>query len=186
MKCRGIWPHVFFAILVVVFVLLNSFNLKQDETVQSLKIEDQAVFAKETVKVSRIVDGDTIKVLMKNNEYAVRLIGVDAPETVDPRKPIQCFGKEASDKVREVLANKAIVLESDSTQGNRDEYGRLLRYVFVDGLNFNEFMIREGYAHEYTYQNNDYKYVEEFKNAQRQAKKGKKGLWSDGACNLAN
>jgi len=134
-------------------------------------------------KVTRIVDGDTIKVLIQDKEDTVRLIGIDAPETIDPRTSVQCFGKEASIKAKAVLDGKTVVLESDSTQGERDKYGRLLRYVFLDGLNFNKLMVSEGYAHEYTYQSKPYKYTEEFINAQKQARESKKGLWADGACN---
>ena len=139
--------------------------------------------ANETLaKVTRVADGDTIKVLIDNKEDTVRLIGIDAPETVDPRKPIQCFGKAASDKAKQILTGKVVVLEFDSTQGERDKYGRLLRYVFLDGLNFNKLMISEGYAHEYTYQSKPYKYTEEFINAQKQARENKKGLWADNVC----
>ena len=99
-------------------------------------------------KVTRVVDGDTIKVVINNKEESVRLIGIDAPETVDPRKPVQCFGNEASDRAKLILTNQLVRLESDVTQGNRDKYGRLLRFVFLqDGTNFNKLMVSEGYAH---------------------------------------
>ena len=132
-----------------------------------------------TVLVTRVVDGDTIEVSLNGKKEMVRLIGIDAPETVDPRKTIECFGKEASEKTKEILNGKIITLESDPTQGNRDKYGRLLRYVFINELNINKLMISEGFAHEYTYQSNPYKYQSEFENAQKQAKKSRVGLWSE-------
>ena len=136
---------------------------------------------KSLAKVLRVVDGDTIKVLVNNKEDTLRLIGIDAPETVDPKKTVQCFGKEASNKAKEVIAGKTITLESDPTQGDRDEYGRLLRYVFLeDGTNFNELMISEGYAHEYTFKGNPYKYQSEFIQAEKKAREENKGLW--GSC----
>ena len=131
-----------------------------------------------TTTVSRVIDGDTIEVNLNGKLEKVRLIGIDSPEIVDPRKPIQCFAKEASDKAKSLLTNQIIRLESDVSQGERDKYGRLLRYVFLNDNNFNKLMISEGFAHEYTY-NIPYKYQKEFKNAESQARENKKGLWSD-------
>lgn len=133
-------------------------------------------------KVLTVIDGDTVDIEIDGKKETVRLIGMDSPETVDPRKPVQCFGKEASDKAKETLTGKMVSLESDPTQGERDKYNRLLRYIFLeDGTNFNKLMISEGYAHEYTYQT-PYKYQEEFKKAQKEAEDNKRGLWADNAC----
>ncbi|MDP3988153.1 MAG: thermonuclease family protein [Candidatus Levybacteria bacterium] len=134
------------------------------------------------VKVVKVIDGDTNNVQLACKKETVRLIGIDSPETVNPRKPVQCFGKQASDKAKEVLSGKTITLESDPTQGERDKYKRLLRYVFLqDGTNFNQLMIAEGFAHEYTYRTS-YKYQKEFKGTQKKAQESKKGLWADNAC----
>lgn len=134
-------------------------------------------------KVIKIVDGDTIKVNIDGKNENVRLIGINSPEVNDPRKPVECFGKEASNKAKEILTDKSVKLENDPTQGDRDKYKRLLRYVFLeDGTSFNKLMIEEGYAYEYTY-NIPYKYKEEFKKAQKQAEDNKKGLWADNVCN---
>lgn len=133
-------------------------------------------------RVSSVIDGDTIQVVIDGEKETLRLIGIDTPETVDPRKPVQCFGKEASAKAKALLSGKSVRLESDPTQGERDKYQRLLRYVFLeDGANFNKLMINEGYAHEYTY-NIPYKYQSEFKQAQKEAEENKRGLWADDAC----
>jgi len=167
-KFKWIWLLIFFVILVGVFVFISPPQIK-----------NLAPVLRETAKVSRVIDGDTIKVLINNKGDTVRLIGIDAPETVDPKKPVQCFGKEASAKAKEILTDKTIILESDPTQGERDMYGRLLRYVFLeDGTNFDELMISQGFAREYTYKNNIYKYTEKFRNAQKLAKENKEGLWS--------
>ena len=132
--------------------------------------------------VAKVVDGDTIDVLVGGEKVRVRLIGLDTPEIVDPRKPVQCFGKEASDKAKEILSDKFVRLELDPSQDTYDKYHRLLAYVFLpDGTNFDELMIAEGYGHEYTY-NFPYKYQKEFKAAEQSAREQKKGLWADGVC----
>ncbi len=182
-RYKKVLPHVSFAILVVVFVLLNNFSSKDNSKVLQLSPKNaQNPQMQEKVRVTKIVDGDTVKVLINNKEEAVRLIGIDAPETMDPRKTIECFGKEAGDKAKEILTGKTVTLESDPTQGDRDKYGRLLRYVFLDNLNFNELMVSEGYAHEYTYQSNPYKYQLKFIEAEKKASENKEGLWADNAC----
>lgn len=132
--------------------------------------------------VTKVVDGDTIHVLLDGKNQTIRLIGLDTPEVVDPRKTVQCFGKEASARAKELLTGKLVRLENDPTQGDTDKYKRLLRYVFMeDGTNFNKKMIEDGYGHEYTY-NLPYKYMEEFKQAEKDARIHKRGLWADNAC----
>jgi len=132
--------------------------------------------------VVRVIDGDTIDVETEDGVQRVRLIGIDTPETVDPRKPVQCFGKEASAKAKELLEGEKVMLEADFSQDERDKYDRLLRYVFLpDGRNFDLVLIEEGYAREYTY-NTPYKYQQEFKEAERIAQENKRGLWADDVC----
>lgn len=132
--------------------------------------------------VTNVIDGDTIKVNINGTVETLRLIGIDTPEVVDPRKPVQCFGVESSNKAKELLSGKSVRLEADSTQGERDVYGRLLRYVFLsNGTNFNKLMIEQGYAFEYTY-NLPYKYQTEFKKAEIYARENKLGLWADDTC----
>ncbi|MGB2580092.1 MAG: thermonuclease family protein [Minisyncoccia bacterium] len=133
-------------------------------------------------RVTRVVDGDTIVVDVNGVSEKVRLIGVDTPETVDPRKLVQCFGKEASAFTKSLLLNAPIRLEADSSQYDHDKYGRLLRYVFLeDGTLINEKIIFLGYGHEYTYRI-PYKYQAEFKDAERVAREAQKGLWAPEVC----
>ena len=133
-------------------------------------------------EVSKVIDGDTINVFIDGKKETIRLIGIDSPENVDPRELVQCFGKEASNKAKEVLTGKKVSLEADPSQGERDKYDRLLRYVFLeDGTNFNKLMIAEGFAHEYTY-NLPYKYRDEFIEAEKKASQEKLGFWADDAC----
>lgn len=162
-------------------------------------------------KVTRVVDGDTIVVNINGQDEKIRLIGVNTPESVDPRRPVECFGKEASNYTKSLLENQSVILESDPTQGDTDKYGRLLRYVLLPGpittptqfpspttqpaaptststtanqvstVNINLKLIQDGYAHEYTY-NKPYKYQKQFKQAQKEAEITQKGLWSDTTC----
>lgn len=123
-------------------------------------------------RVVKVVDGDTIK--LENGEV-VRYIGIDTPETVHPSKPVQCFGKEASDKNKELVEGKLVKLEKDIT--DRDKYGRLLYYVWVGDLFVNDYLVRQGYAYAYTYPP-DVKYNEQFVQAQREARENNRGLWA--------
>jgi micrococcal nuclease len=128
------------------------------------------------------VDGDTVDVDIDGKTERIRLIGLDTPETVDPRTTVQCFGQEASTQAHTLLDGKKVTLEADATQGERDTYGRLLRYIFIeDGTDFSKTMIENGYGHEYTYQV-PYKRQNEYKEAQKQAESGKKGLWAANTC----
>ena len=133
--------------------------------------------------VVSVVDGDTIKLNIDGKTETFRLIGMDTPETVDPRKEVQCFGLEASNKAKELLSGKKVRIETDASQGTYDKYNRLLGYIYrEDGLFYNKYMIEQGYAHEYTY-NSPYKYQTEFKNAQKEAQANDSGLWSPDTCN---
>lgn len=141
---------------------------------------------KDTYPVVHVVDGDTFDIQMNGKKERVRLIGVDTPETVDPRKPVQCFGKEASAQTKKLVEGKEVRIETDPSQGERDKYGRLLVYAFTaDGTNVGLHLIAEGFAHEYTY-NLPYKYQRAFKEAEAAAQRAKKGLWSDTACAAAS
>ncbi|MFA5210989.1 MAG: thermonuclease family protein [Patescibacteria group bacterium] len=148
-------------------------NTKEEETNDSKYIYYQ---------VEKVTDGDTIKILKDGDIITLRLIGLDTPETVDPRKPVQCFGVEASNKAKELLSGTKVRIETDPTQGEFDIYGRLLAYVYrEDGLFYNKYMIEQGFAHEYTY-NLPYKYQAEFKTAEKEARDNLRGLWSSDTC----
>lgn len=123
-------------------------------------------------KVARVIDGDTIE--LENGER-VRYIGIDTPETVDPRKPVQCFGVEASKKNKELAEGKSVRLEKDIT--DRDKYNRLLRYVWVGDTFVNLELVKQGFAQSYSYPP-DIKYQDQFVAAQKEARGAKAGLWS--------
>jgi micrococcal nuclease len=81
-------------------------------------------------QVTNVVDGDTIDVLIDGQEFRVRYIGVDTPETVHPTLGEQPYGSEASDYNKSLVENQTVFLEKDVSE--TDQYGRLLRYVWLD------------------------------------------------------
>jgi micrococcal nuclease len=146
------------------------------------EVAEQPEALSDVYDVIKVVDGDTIAISMNGKSETLRLIGIDTPETVDSRVEVQCFGKEASEKMKSLLQGKRVRLEYDPKEGERDKYKRLLAYVFrEDGLHVNKHLIEEGYAYEYTY-DTAYKYQKEFKAAEASAKSAEKGLWAPGAC----
>lgn len=133
---------------------------------------------KQVDQVTKVVDGDTIY----TSKYKIRIIGLDTPETKDPRKPVQCFGVEASAKMRSLVGGKKVYLETDASQDTRDKYGRALRNVYLeDGTNVAHTMIRDGYGYEYTY-GVPYKWQAEYKAAQKYAEQNELGLWAPQTC----
>src|SRR3989344_698507 len=129
------------------------------------------------VKVTRVVDGDTIEI---EGGEKVRYIGIDTPETVDPRKPVQCFGVEASKKNKEMVEGKMVRLEKDIT--DKDKYNRLLRYIWLDNVSINLELIKQGFAYSYSYPP-DINYQDQIVKAQQEARDAKRGLWN--ACQTA-
>jgi len=134
----------------------------------------------ELVKVTRVVDGDTIDVEIAGKIERVRYIGIDTPETVDPRKPVQCFGVEASKKNKELVEGKTVRLEKDIT--DRDKYKRLLRYIWLGDTLINQTLVEQGFAKSYSYPP-DIKYQDKFVAAEKKAREDKLGLWT--ACTSA-
>lgn len=159
-------------------------NVIQPPPVQaSLTVPVTATSTRGLFLVSNVVDGDTIDLTKDGKTERIRIIGLDTPETVDPRKPVQCFGKEASAKMKALLLGKEVALEEDPSQGTRDKYQRLLGYVSLpDGTDVGLSLIKDGYAHEYTY-DTPYERQAAYKAAESAARVGQKGLWAPDTCN---
>ena len=167
------------ALLIILLLLLSLTACSLVEFAKDTTTFIESSFY-ELATVTRIVDGDTIKVDIDGTEYAVRYIGIDTPETVDPRKPVEFMGKEASAKNKELVGEKPVHLERDVSE--TDGYGRLLRYVWVEQdrewVMVNAELVRLGYAQVATYPP-DVKYQSLFLELQRQAKQQKLGLWAE-------
>ena len=129
----------------------------------------------EPARVTRVIDGDTIEVDMDGRLYKVRYIGIDTPETVHPTRGVEPYGKEASERNRQLVEGKTVYLEKDVSE--TDRYKRLLRYVYVDDVMVNAVLVQEGYAQVATYPP-DVKYVDEFLELQREAREEGRGLWA--------
>ncbi|MFX3637339.1 MAG: thermonuclease family protein [Candidatus Pristimantibacillus sp.] len=128
-------------------------------------------------KIKRVVDGDTMRVLINNQEETIRLLLVDTPETKKQGTPVQPFGPEASDYAKEILiTGKSVKLEIDVSES--DKYSRLLVYLWVDDILFNELLLVKGLARvAYVYPPN-VKYVEQFRALQKQSQESSIGIWS--------
>lgn len=126
-------------------------------------------------KVIEVIDGDTIKVMIDGKEETVRFLLVDTPETKHPQKGTQPFGPEAANFTSSMLKGKIIEMEKDITE--RDKYGRLLMYVYVDGKSVQEELLRKGLARVAVYPP-DVKYVDRYKQIQEEARKQGIGIWS--------
>lgn len=128
-------------------------------------------------KVTKFDDGDTIAVDMDGQNETVRFIGVDTPETHDPRKAVQCYGAAAAAFTKNLIGNNPVRLEADALNTNRDRYNRLLRYIYLpDGRLVNAEIIKQGYG--FAYLGFPFTKSDEFKNYQTNAMQQKLGLWS--------
>jgi len=132
------------------------------------------------VKVIKVIDGDTIEI---EGGKKVRYIGIDTPEVHHPKKPVQCYGKIAALKNKELVEGKEVRLEKDVSE--TDRYGRLLRFVYIDqheatssvALFVNDYLVRQGYARAATFPP-DIRYQEQFRAAEKEARENSRGLWS--------
>lgn len=163
-------------------VSLNQPNDTTDSTRTQLTpkviVRSEVAGASESaVLVRRVVDGDTIEL---ETGQTVRYIGVDTPETKDPRRGVQCFGKEAAVRNRELVEGKKVRLEKDVSE--TDKYGRLLRYVYVQAsgsaeILVNDLLVKEGFAQASSYPP-DIAKQSLFDASENEARNANRGLWN--------
>lgn len=148
-----------------------------DEAVNDRATLSEVTLGGEQYLVLGVVDGDTIDVQINGDSRRVRYISVNAPETVHPTRGVECFGAEASAYNRALVSGQSVRLEKDVSE--TDQYGRLLRYVYVDEVLVNEALVAEGYANVSTYPP-DVRYTDRFRAAEAAARAAGKGLWGAG------
>jgi micrococcal nuclease len=130
----------------------------------------------EKAHVVAVHDGDTITVRVDGRTEMVRLVGIDAPDMDDERQDYRDAGYAARNYARSRLNGETVTLETEPRQGDRDRYGRLLRYVILgDGTNVNEDLVRKGYAH--VYDRFEFTMKPRFKAAEAEAKREQRGVW---------
>ena len=132
-------------------------------------------------RVVQVLDGDTIVVRRAGApDETIRLLGVDTPETHHPRKPVQCYGPEASEYTASRLFGQLVRLEGDVER--HDVYGRRLAYVYLHGSNFEEELLRKGYARLLVIEPN-HAHARAFLDDELDARARRVGLW--GACEVS-
>ncbi|NDI33587.1 thermonuclease family protein [Chengkuizengella sediminis] len=166
---------LYISLLIFLVGCSNTYTLEnqQNENINNIEFQQQLING----TITDIVDGDTIKVQFEGKEETIRLLLVDTPETVHPNKPIQPFGPEASKFAKDTLTlGKKVQIEIDVSE--RDKYGRLLAYLWVEGKLFNEMLLEKGLARvAYIYPPN-VKYVDQFQETQEKARQEGIGIWS--------
>lgn len=186
------WLFVFIVLLVGVIIYFAFFNRQVDKNdlsnARDTAVTDTRNSSSKTTQqpaavyeVVRVIDGDTIDIMADGETRRVRMIGIDTPEKNHPSKPVECFAKEASEHLSQLISGKSVSVETDNSQDSKDKYNRYLYYIFLNEQNINQQMISDGYAYEYTY-NTPYKYQNDFKKSQATASEGDKGLWSASTC----
>ncbi len=155
---------------------------EQEKTSETVQPEQTASFEEEspvqglTAKVISVTDGDTIKAEINGQVESVRFLLVDTPETNHPRLGEQPFGQEAKAFTKQMLEGKTVLLEKDVS--DRDKYGRLLYYLYVDGKSVQEELLQNGLARvAYIYAPNT-KYVDQYYAIQKEAQELGVGIWS--------
>lgn len=152
----------------------------QDRPRQRLALPEKPDFAQlDQARVRRVVDGDTVILVLDGRDVRCRLIGVDTPETVHPHKPVEAYGRAASRFTTNLLKGERVWVELDETTGRQDRYGRLLAYLWrmPDGLMVNAEIVRQGYGHAYT--RFPFERLELFRAYERRARRIGKGLWAE-------
>jgi len=164
-----------FLVMTILFLSGCALDSEPGDQQTGIRQPDEAKVTEAVVE--RVIDGDTVKVRLKNGQTEdVRFLLIDTPETVNPEKPIQPYGPEASRFTKEALpAGSEVLLERDESKADR--YGRLLAYVWADGKMINQELLRKGLARVAYIYEPDTRYVETFQKIEDEAKGEKLGVW---------
>jgi micrococcal nuclease len=178
-------------ILALALSACSTHTVVLTEQAPATRLEEPAGY--ETATITRVVDGDTVEATVTaispgpaagqttvGQNYDIRLIGIDTPESVKPGTPIECFAKEASAATKALLEGQEVRLVKDVEEADR--YGRLLRYIYIGDEMANARLVANGYAHAYTYPPN-IRWSEVFVQLERDARDNDRGLWDPDICN---
>ncbi len=157
--------------IFIIAVVASAVAFFSGDAVRPAKVSVSSALQNTTELVQRVIDGDTIELASGER---VRYIGIDTPETVDPRRPVQCFGEAASSENQRLVERKEVRLVKDVR--DKDQYGRLLRYVYVGDTFINLTLVEGGFALVETVPP-DVAHASEFVSAAREAKGAQRGLW---------
>ncbi|MFD2308746.1 thermonuclease family protein [Enterococcus termitis] len=151
-----------------------------NKTVQENKYSDLPKETKISVEVSRFIDGDTTEFIINDTSVVTRYLLIDTPETVKRGLDVQPFGKEASNRTKELL-EQANIIELMIDKGNPTDMTdskRLLSYVFVDGELLQDILVKEGLARVAVYDSNNVRFLSTLEKSAEIAKNNKVGIWS--------
>jgi len=182
-KMRLTKRNISLVIALVIFVItaFQQLHAPKNQSVQNtipVTVLPSASTSAQLAMVARVIDGDTIELV---GGAKVRFIGINTPELHDPRKPVECFGREAMEENKRLVEGKQVRLEKEISE--TDKYKRLLRYVYLpseaspSGIFINDYLVREGYAVAATFPP-DVKFAKHFIDLQNEARLNKRGLWS--------
>lgn len=164
-------------ILISVSFAIYFFKFRISEETKAPRPEVKEIISG-VYQITRIIDGDTIEVKIKDKQELVRLIGINTPEVDSPYTEEECFGPEASGYAKKLLDKKEVYLIPDSNGQDRDKYNRLLRYVFLaNGLFVNAEILKNGFAYNYIYE--PFEFMKQFDFWEKKAKESKIGLWGE-------
>lgn len=174
---------VFIYVFIIIFYGCSSQNIETNniqkeinqEKTELIGIKDENVYP-----VIRVIDGDTFVVKINNKNEKIRIIGIDTPEKEGGYQTVECFGDHASDYAKKYLKNKKVSLLKSKKQNNRDKYGRMLRYVFINGEDFGAKLIKEGYA--FSFKRYKHERISLYNKLEKEAKSNKKGMWNPKNC----
>ncbi|GEK34309.1 hypothetical protein KSI01_18420 [Kurthia sibirica] len=164
------WLAIIFSVGLIVSACTETANVNNQENNHKT--------VGEVVKVTNVMDGDTMKVMYNGKERKVRFLLIDAPEMYHKELGEQPFGREAQTRTRELLKKaKEVSIEFDETGAREDKYNRLLAYVYADGQSVQQQLIKEGLVRVGYVYNKQAAHLDEYDAAQNKAKQAKLGIW---------
>lgn len=181
---RKLYTILIMLVLAYILQYVDNIDLLKDISYEETNKAELEINSNDFIPayVSRVIDGDTIEVVLDSKKFKVRLIGINCPEYTSE---VEYYGKESTEYTTNELTNKKVYLEKDVSE--TDKYGRLLRYVWLEipveinideikNKMFNGVLLDNGYAMQATYPP-DVKYAEIFKEISSDARSNYKGLW---------